>query len=289
VKKLIEELIQRLMAQATAEAEHKGWCDTEIATNEHTRTTKSQEIEMLSADIDALTASIAQDRKDLARLTQEVQEIEAAVAEATDMRNAEESHSNTVIAEAQAAEAAVADAIKLLKEFYAAAAANTTLIQARKRGKAAAAARKQPLPEIFGDDPYSGQQSATDGVIGMLEVIQADFARLESETQFSEQAAAAEYDKFMEDSSVSKAEKDTTIKHKTQAEQDKVASLSEKRTSLQSAEAMLSNAEATFAKLKPVCLEDGQTYEERKTRREDEIAALKEALRILSGEAEVIR
>jgi len=37
VKKLIQELIDRLMTQATEESTHKGWCDTELATNEHTR------------------------------------------------------------------------------------------------------------------------------------------------------------------------------------------------------------------------------------------------------------
>jgi hypothetical protein len=294
VKKIIEELITRLMAQATAEAEHKGWCDTELATNEHTRTSKSHEIEMLSAEIDSLVASAAQDRKDLARLTQEVQEIEAAVAEATDMRNAEQKHSNTVIEEATAAQAAVADAIKLLKDFYAAAAANATagaaLLQDSQTGAGTLSRRQlQEPPAIFGDEAYAGQQDATTGVIGMLEVIQADFARLESETQFSEQNAATEYDRFMEDSAVSKTEKDTTIKHKTQDEQDKVAATSEKHSSLSSAQEMLSNAQATFERLKPVCLEEGQTYDERKTRREDEIAALKEALRILSGDDAVIR
>merc|ERR1719453_2268478 len=37
VKKMIKDLIVKLMEEAAEEAEHKGWCDTELSTNEQTR------------------------------------------------------------------------------------------------------------------------------------------------------------------------------------------------------------------------------------------------------------
>merc|ERR1719473_2389934 len=37
VKKMIKDLIVKLMEEANEEAEHKGWCDTELSTNEQTR------------------------------------------------------------------------------------------------------------------------------------------------------------------------------------------------------------------------------------------------------------
>merc|ERR1719191_2675899 len=40
VKKMIKDLITRLMEEANEEAEHKGWCDTELSTNEQTRKEK---------------------------------------------------------------------------------------------------------------------------------------------------------------------------------------------------------------------------------------------------------
>merc|ERR1719217_1289381 len=40
VKKMIKDLIVRLMEEANEEAEHKGWCDTELSTNEQTRKEK---------------------------------------------------------------------------------------------------------------------------------------------------------------------------------------------------------------------------------------------------------
>merc|ERR1740138_1006847 len=42
VKKMIKDLIWKLMEEATAETEHKGWCDTELGTNKQTRETKTK-------------------------------------------------------------------------------------------------------------------------------------------------------------------------------------------------------------------------------------------------------
>merc|ERR1711871_1847755 len=57
VKKMIKDLIVKLMEEANEEAEHKGWCDTELATNEHTRKEKTEAVETLHAEIDELEAS----------------------------------------------------------------------------------------------------------------------------------------------------------------------------------------------------------------------------------------
>merc|ERR1719401_1500438 len=65
VKKLIEELLERLIAQAGEEETHKGRCDTELATNEHTRKTKSAEVELLTTDIESLQVSISTLAKEL--------------------------------------------------------------------------------------------------------------------------------------------------------------------------------------------------------------------------------
>merc|ERR1719327_2643636 len=45
VKKMIKDLIVRLMEEAGEEAEHKGWCDTELASNKQTRENKVAEVE----------------------------------------------------------------------------------------------------------------------------------------------------------------------------------------------------------------------------------------------------
>merc|ERR1719327_2640886 len=65
VKKMIKDLIVRLMEEANEEAEHKGWCDTELSTNEQTRKEKTDSVETLHAEIDQLEASIAKLTQDI--------------------------------------------------------------------------------------------------------------------------------------------------------------------------------------------------------------------------------
>merc|ERR1719219_3089021 len=72
VKKMIKDLITRLMEEANEEAEHKGWCDTELSTNEQTRKEKTEAVETLHAEIDQLEASIAKLTEEIADLTEAV-------------------------------------------------------------------------------------------------------------------------------------------------------------------------------------------------------------------------
>ena len=64
-------------------------------------------------------------------------------------------------------------------------------------------------PEVFGDEPYKGMGGESGGVVGILEVIESDFARLESETTTSESQGKKEYEEFMLDSKMDKKSKET--------------------------------------------------------------------------------
>merc|ERR1719420_2869835 len=89
VKKIIKDLITRLLEEANEEAEHKGWCDAELGTNEQTRNEKTENVMGLTAEIDELEASIATLTEEIGELTQAVAELDAAVAKATKIREAE--------------------------------------------------------------------------------------------------------------------------------------------------------------------------------------------------------
>jgi cell division septum initiation protein DivIVA len=268
VKKMIKDLIVRLMEEANEEAEHKGWCDTELSTNEQTRKEKTEAVETLHAEIDQLEASIAKLTEDISELSKAVAELDAAMSEATELRTKEKATNEETIKDAGEAQTAVAQALTVLKEFYAKAGDATALIQ---------------QPEIF-DSPYKGMGAENGGVVGMLEVIESDFARVEADTKSSEAAAQKEYDSFMTDSKVDKEAKSTDIEHKTAKKQDESQALTVKKEDLEGTQKELDAALAYFDKLKPSCVDAGVSYEDRVSRRKEEIESLQEALRILNGE-----
>merc|ERR1712021_225063 len=90
VKKMIKDLLTRLMEEANEEAEHKGWCDTELSTNEQTRKEKTEAVETLHAEIDQLEASIAD-------LTEAVAALDSAMAKATTLRQDEKAENEMTI------------------------------------------------------------------------------------------------------------------------------------------------------------------------------------------------
>jgi len=271
VKKMIKDLIVRLMEEANEEAEHKGWCDTELSTNEQTRKEKTNAVETLHAEIDQLEASIAKLTEDITDLTEAVAALDTAMATATTVRQEEKATNEATIKDSGDAQTAVAQALTVLKDFYA------------KAGEATALLQQPEAPAIF-DAPYTGMQSENGGVVGMLEVIQSDFARLEADTKASEATAQKEYDEFMTDSKVDKAAKSTDIEHKTAKKQDEEQALTVKNEDLEGTQKELDAALAYFDKLKPSCVDAGVSYEDRVSRRKEEVESLQEALRILNGE-----
>jgi len=267
VTKMIKDMIFKLMEEANEEAEHKGFCDTELTTNKQTRDTKTEDAATLKAEMEGLSADIASLGESVAELSGAIAEIDAAVAKATSDRAAEKTKNQATIADATAGEAAVQQAIEVLKAFY------------DKAGAAMVQTRSSLGPEMESGE-YTGMGGG--GVLGMLEVCQSDFARLLSETQASEDDADRAFSEFSSDSAVDKATKAATAKHKAGMKQQKESALASAKTELVGVQEELDAALVYYEKLKPSCIDAGESYEERVARRKAEIESLQEALKILS-------
>jgi len=275
VKKMIKDLIVKLMEEATEESEHKGWCDTELGTNKQTREDKADAVSTLTAESEELEAKISKLGEEMAELSDDIAAIDAAVAEATALRQKEKAKNAVTIEEAKVAQTAVAKAITVLEDFYAKAADATSLVQQTPA---------EDAPATF-DKPYTGMGGASGGIIGMLQVIESDFARLEAETSAAESAAEEEYTKFTDDSAQDKAVKNMDLENKGKDKTSAEADLVTTKSDLDATQKELDAALAYYEKLKPSCVDAGLSYEERVKMREEEIQSLQEALQILSGEA----
>jgi len=266
VVKMIQELITRLEEEAAAEAAHKGWCDSELHDNKVKRDTKTAEVAQLTAEKEALEADIATLTKQLEELAAAQAALAKAMQEATIIREKEKTENLQTIADAKEAQEAVEQALTILRDFYA---------------KQGALLQEGQVPEM---KAYKGQGGASKGVVGMLEVILSDFARLEAETTADENTAAREYEQFMSDSKAdAKAKHDEEFDKGLQKDQ-KEHELKGKNSDLDSTQEELDASLKYYDELKPACLEVHVSYEERVKMRNEEIASLNKAYEILSAQ-----
>jgi len=260
---MVKDLIKKLKEEASAEAAHKQWCDKELKANKLKRNKKTTKVDELTAAIEELTEKIKETGSTIDRLIAEQAELAKAMKEATAQREREKAKNLDTIADAKAGRAAVKAALAVLRDFYSQQAA---LLQARQ------------VPEMA---EYKGLQGSSKGVVGMMEVIESDFARLEADTTAAEEQAAKEYDEFMSEATATKKVKhDEEVKLKLEKDQDEFE-VSQLQKDLAANQEELDKANAYFEELKPACLEVHVSYEERAAKRKEEIAALKEAYEIL--------
>jgi len=265
VIKMIEDLLARLKEEAAAEADHKQWCDEQLHDNKLKREKKTGKVNKLTAGVDSLAEDIATMDAKIKTLVQEQKDLAKAMAEATALRTDEKAKNTETMDDAKAGEDATKQALVILKEFYASQAA---LLQQKQ------------VPEMAA---YKGMQSSKKGVVGMLEVISSDFARLYAETKASEDTAATEYATFMADSKRSVKEKHE-LEFKTSLAMDQAEFEKDQMTKdLKATQKELDKALDYQQYLKPICLEVHVSYEERVARRKEEIEALKEAYKILDS------
>jgi len=278
VKSMIRDLLVRLMEEANTEANHKAWCDTELATNGEVRNNKMEAVEELASEADGLAATHARLAQEIADLQAEVAELDAAVAAARKDRQEEEAENAKTVREAKSSQAALAEAMAVLRDFYAQAREAIALVQ-----QAQAQTPADDAPETF-DVAYQGMQGESKGVIGLLEVIASDFARLEVTTENSEREAVAAFERFVAKSGEDKAVKQTEAEHKTAKLETTDQLLASTKRSLARTQAELEAAQSYYEKLRPSCVDSGVTFEERVKQREAEIVTLRDAYKILSGE-----
>jgi hypothetical protein len=190
VKKMITDMITRLMQQANEEAQHKGWCDTELTENEQTRTSRKSQVELLSSEIEQKNSHVMKLSSEITKLSQDLSDMASQLATMQTTRQEEKATNEVTVKDAANAQTAVGQAITVLKEFYSRAAVSTALFQKKQSliaQSSSGTAHRATQPEIF-QGAYTGMGES--GVVDMLEVIQSDYARLESTTNAMEATAA---------------------------------------------------------------------------------------------------
>lgn len=286
ITKLIQELIERLLQEAADEANHQGWCTKQLTEVKAQRGRKVDAVATLNGQLAASEALRDQLKEDISILAAEIAELEDALAKATSARGEESEENAATIKEAEEGAVAVSQALDTLDKFYKTA-AKASLIEEVSPSLLQASGQQPDLPDAGFDGPYQGGQGGAHGILGMMEVIKSDFERTVKVTTKAEKDAAADFLEFETNTKQSLGVKTNTKSAKEAELRETVDTINEDLESLKSEQALLDKALQELVELQPACFPKQMSYEERVAKREQEIAALKEALCTLDKEGPV--
>merc|ERR1719252_212717 len=165
VRGMIKDMIAKLEADASAEADQKAWCDTEM---ESATSQRDENIGAMEGDLASKTsaeANIAKLEEEIQTLMEEIAELNKGLNEATQLRSTEKLENQKTLADANAGLAGVKKAMKILKDFYDNALVQTGSQYKPPKGDASGNTVGDLAPDTFSGD-FAGNQDAASGIIG---------------------------------------------------------------------------------------------------------------------------
>jgi len=285
VKQMISDLITRLEDQAGDEADQKSWCDEQLTEQTEHRDAAQIAVERLNALHTEKTALVAQLSEQITTLGEQIAEASLALEKATKMREQDEKNNQATQDEAEAGETAVQGAIDVLEAFY-----QSSLLQVSQPAQEAGYERYrdakagndgQTVDDMAPEEISSSSKTdASKSIISMLKQIQEDFANTITTTTEDETASAATYESFKTDTNEDIDGKTTLKGTKADEKTEAELAINDCEADQKTENELLANAKKELLNLQPTCVESGLSWKERKARREQEIDALKSALKI---------
>jgi len=260
VKGLITDMIEKLEAEAEADATKKAYCDKELAETNQKKDDKTAEIEKLTSQIESSKAKAAKLREEVATLQAELAALVKEQAEMDKIRAEEKAAWEKNSAEMEKGLNGVKLALKVLNEYYSKA-----------------------------DKAHSSSDGASSGIIGLLEVCESDFSKNLAEMNSAEESAQNDYDAQSKENEIEKTTKEQDVKYKNKEAAGLDKSVAELSSDKEGVETELSAVMEYLKKIEEECVAKPETYEERKERRENEIAGLKEGLQVLEEETALVQ
>merc|ERR550525_1972078 len=269
VKGLITDMIAKLEKEAKEDATEKAYCDEEMGKTEAKRGELMDDESKLSAKIDQATSKSVALMEDIKQLEAELAALMKSQSEMDKIRQEESADFQAAQKDLTLGLEGVRKALTVLRDYYA---NSDALLQ-------------QPaMPE-----KHTKATGAGTGIIGILEVVESDFAKSLAKEEAQEDDAQTAYEEITQENKVTKTMKDQDLKYKTKEVKGlkkAIADLSSDRDTIGNELAAL---DEYYSKLKDRCIAKLETYEERKARREAEINGLKQALSILESETAFVQ
>jgi len=272
VKDLINQMIAKLEKEAGEDAEEKAWCDEQMTKTASKKGDLEDNIEKMSARIDAAVAKSGKLEEELQVLAGELGALAKEQAKLDNIRGEEHATYKTAKADLEQGLTGVRKALDVLQEYY----GGASLLQEDD---------EQPAK------PQKATKSAGAGgsIIQILETVESDFATNLAKVEAEEADAQGDYDKVTQQNKVTVTEKKADVKYKTQESKTLGKTAAEYKNDRKGANAELASINEYFGRVKARCIAKPETYEDRVARRSAEIKGLKEAQNILENEAALLQ
>ena len=259
IKGLIQDMIEKLEAESSAEASEKAFCDEEMG---KTAASKGE----LDAAMSKLTTKIDQATARSTKLKGEVKVLQGELAvlaeeEAKMGKIRQEGHANYLVAKSDYEQGltGVRKALGVLRDYYAKNDEGAAMLQ-----DGSMAAFMQPAKP----SKHTKASGSAGGIIGILEVVESDFADSLSKEEMEEATSQDAFEKITQENKITKATKSKDVEYKSKEHtslDETIAELSSDReTTSSELEAVLEYSK----KLNERCVAKPETYEERKQRRD---------------------
>jgi len=254
VKGLISDMIAKLQKQAAEEADHKAYCDSEKKKNEAKRDDRAGKLDTYSTRLEKAKANSAQLKQDVAKLSKQISEMDAAFQAATQNRQEENAAYNSLMEDCRVQLEAVSKAIGVLKDFYGSA------------------------------KSHEEKSDSANNVVAFLETVESDLIKSKNDAEGSEKDSAAAYEKMQNEYEQLRASRESSSKGKESENTRLGGMISDLQSDVEGTSAELDATLAYLTKLKGSCVHKVMSFEERAAKAQQEIASLQQALEILESE-----
>merc|ERR1719456_1133824 len=196
---MIQKMIFRLQGEQKDEDEHKIWCDMETEKSEESKTDKEDKVALQTSKVEEMDAAIKLLVKQITENNDKVDTLTTYMKDETELRDANHAEILATIKDSQDAQAALTDAITVLKDFY------------KKSGMIpkepwefvqTESKRDVELPEepSTWDAGYTGTadpKSGGEGVLAILDETMQKFSKMEAEAKVADETDQKEYETDM--------------------------------------------------------------------------------------------
>jgi len=272
VKGLIVDMIAKLEKQASEEAEEKAFCDEQMAKTEEKKSALEEDVSRMTSRIDRAAAESSKLKDQIKELEAELGALAKEQAEMDKIRQDENAAYKQAKADLELGLQGVRKALDVLRDYY----GSASMLQDDMQ---------QPAkPETFEKAGGAGGS-----IINILEVCESDFAKNLAKVETEESDEQETYEKVSQENAVTKTTKEDDVKYKTAEAKARDTTVAEYSADRETANKELKAVLDYYAKIKDRCVAVPESYEERKARRESEIAGLKQALTVLEDETALVQ